>query len=750
MQVSTAAQLAYIDDPHNQSQYLSANIELMNSIDLSGYPWVPFGGNVLAPYSGTFNGQGHQITGLNINDTTNQYIGFFGETSGTIENLGVVTAAVNEGITAAVYGGDDTGVLVGQQDSGTIIDTYAAGSVSGGAADIGGLVGRQNAGSLISGSYATASVAGMVDANIGGLVGVSLGDIRNSYALGAVSGDGSDGGFVGYGSGTISDCYAAGPVSGGALNGSFAARDEGTITGSFADTTVNNPDAMHTVGVTLVDTATVTGLPTSSMIQASTFTGAGWDFNATWSISTNINFGYPYLQSGLSTSLTPAATDVSSNQSVSVTGSVYYGGMPVNALVSLAADSGTWSNGLVTDAVYADETGQYSTMWTAPTVTIPSPVTITAAVYGAPSVQARSTVTVEPPVPGVPSNMQHSDVTSSGWTETWGFVPYATSYNVYLNGSKIGSTTSPTYTFYGEQPGTHYTVAVTAVNSVGRESGSAADTVTTGVVFTPVPPPPVTVPPPVPPVIITKSLNQSAQVGRPYSVQIQESGGTGPFQWAIADGTLPLGLKIDNNGVISGTPSGHYSQFTFTVQVTDANHLSASQAFTLDLDESTPTPHIYIPLKYAVFSGIKGPNQFGPHSFDIESLSYVLSSSSTTGATQSSAASVISAGVPIGFDKAIDLATPQLMAYAATGKVFVGDFYLQKLVNGHYDCYFQLHFVGRISDDRQAASSDGSDVIGTETITIVPLAETVTFTQILPDGSLGAQSKRQWSATKNH
>jgi hypothetical protein len=73
----------------------------------------------------------------------------------------------------------------------------------------------------------------------------------------------------------------------------------------------------------------------------------------------------------------------------------------------------------------------------------------------------------------------------SGWTETWTPVAGADSYNVYLNLSKVGNTTSASYPFTGEQPNTPYQVNVTTVEAVyGESARSLTDTVQTSAVPT--------------------------------------------------------------------------------------------------------------------------------------------------------------------------------------------------------------------------------------------------------------------------
>lgn len=63
-------------------------------------------------------------------------------------------------------------------------------------------------------------------------------------------------------------------------------------------------------------------------------------------------------------------------------------------------------------------------------------------------------------------------------------------------------------------------------------------------------------------------------VARPYSAQLQATGGTAPFTFGTIGG-LPTGLSVSSTGLISGTPSVHYSgAFSATFTVTDATGLS--------------------------------------------------------------------------------------------------------------------------------------------------------------------------------
>ncbi|CAO5254753.1 DUF7927 domain-containing protein [Frankia sp. AgKG'84/4] len=72
-----------------------------------------------------------------------------------------------------------------------------------------------------------------------------------------------------------------------------------------------------------------------------------------------------------------------------------------------------------------------------------------------------------------------------------------------------------------------------------------------------------------------------AQTGIAYSNTLVVTGGTAPFTWSVTAGTLPPGLTLNpSTGVLAGTPTTA-GTYTFTVGVTDAFAVSATQAVTL-------------------------------------------------------------------------------------------------------------------------------------------------------------------------
>ena len=165
---------------------------LMNDIELSG-AWTPISNVSLVSdaFAGTFDGNGHTISGLNGSN------GLFGFVNGaTIKNLKVEGTISG---TSANVGG-----IVGKTQTGTRIENCTfAGNIkstsTGSSAGVGGIVGKVNTGSLtITNCYNTANVTS--GKNAGGILGYSSAagtKITNSFNTGTISGASASGGIVG-------------------------------------------------------------------------------------------------------------------------------------------------------------------------------------------------------------------------------------------------------------------------------------------------------------------------------------------------------------------------------------------------------------------------------------------------------------------------------------------------------------------------------------------------------------------------
>jgi hypothetical protein len=88
-------------------------------------------------------------------------------------------------------------------------------------------------------------------------------------------------------------------------------------------------------------------------------------------------------------------------------------------------------------------------------------------------------------------------------------------------------------------------------------------------------PSPAPAPAPQPALQITTASLQKGTVGRPYTATLAASGGGG-LTWTVSVGSLPAGMTLGSNGVLSGTPAGAGS-YTFTVHVAGGGRSASKQ-----------------------------------------------------------------------------------------------------------------------------------------------------------------------------
>ena len=94
----------------------------------------------------------------------------------------------------------------------------------------------------------------------------------------------------------------------------------------------------------------------------------------------------------------------------------------------------------------------------------------------------------------------------------------------------------------------------------------------------PAPAPAPTPAPQQPALQITTTGLASATAGTSYTATLSASGG-GSVTWTVSGGSLPAGVTLGSNGILSGTPTGA-GHYTFTVRVADGAR-SASKQFEL-------------------------------------------------------------------------------------------------------------------------------------------------------------------------
>jgi len=66
-------------------------------------------------------------------------------------------------------------------------------------------------------------------------------------------------------------------------------------------------------------------------------------------------------------------------------------------------------------------------------------------------------------------------------------------------------------------------------------------------------------------------------------IPLEAIGGDGDYFWEITIGALPLGLKADTLGVITGKPTAAAVSKTFTVEVEDGDDLTAIKELTITI-----------------------------------------------------------------------------------------------------------------------------------------------------------------------
>ena len=197
----------------------------------SGKGFAPIGSFSGTGFSGLFEGLGHQISGLTINNPTKNYMGMFGySTSQLISNLRLN----NLNIKGNIY----TGGLVGRYASGgQIFNVSATGNVSG-YSSTGGLIGSLDSGSLDLGSFTGNAISRAGGIKLGGIAGAlgGGGAINRSFFDGNLNGANTVGGLVGDSQGAINQSYAniAFDVSTAKYVGGLVGTNNGSINNSYA------------------------------------------------------------------------------------------------------------------------------------------------------------------------------------------------------------------------------------------------------------------------------------------------------------------------------------------------------------------------------------------------------------------------------------------------------------------------------------------------------------------------------------
>ena len=267
--VTTADGLKNVAKLVNEEGKTDINITLDTDLTLTG-EWTPIG-TESQPYTGTFDGGNHTITGLKIDQSGTDNVGLIGRlgSGGKVQDVTLTEVNVTGGtyvggiagqtdgtvencsVNGTVTGQNQTGGIVGRNFS-TISGCSAEGTVTGNT-NVGGISGLcvpnydtgtgSLIGSTIEGCHSTAAVSGI--SSVGGVVG-NLGNgcsLMACYSTGNVTatityGHANVGGVVGInGQGTVTACYhATGEITssvGDRIGGIAGCNDQGTFTACY-------------------------------------------------------------------------------------------------------------------------------------------------------------------------------------------------------------------------------------------------------------------------------------------------------------------------------------------------------------------------------------------------------------------------------------------------------------------------------------------------------------------------------------
>lgn len=282
--------------------------------------WKPIGNfdsEADVKFTGTFDGQDHQVIGLQIDRPDTDYVGLFGANEGTIENTTVTDAdIIGKDAVGGLVGGNENGGKVsassvcraditGKKNVGSLVGVIAIGTVSvsfvreatvtgedavgGGAGDI------VNGGELSMLSVCGADVTG--EKSVGGLAGRARFEVElteTSVCEATITGEDAVGGLVGrvIRHSEVGESWVAGDVTGENAVGGFVGEQDGTVTAGYWNTELTGQE--EGIGIGRGD---VTGLTSAEMYgEAAAEHMGALDFDDTWTTQSGPD-GYPVLQS---------------------------------------------------------------------------------------------------------------------------------------------------------------------------------------------------------------------------------------------------------------------------------------------------------------------------------------------------------------------------------------------------------------------------------------------------------------------
>lgn len=244
-QINTAEELAYFAKTVNEGQpYNGLYIVLKNDLDLNNQEWTPIG-NSRNPFKGNFDGDNHTVTGMQISNSSKDYVGLFGECTKHNINSAIKNITVRN---SDICGKSHVGAIVGWAYEINIENCRSIANKINGERRVGGICGYfgGNPGGKVSQCYNSSGVSGKRSA--GGIAG--MGDrctAENCLNTGEIKvtttqNESTGGGIFGFfddsiASASITACVNLGKVSGGesfgGIVGSTASESTGHISNCY-------------------------------------------------------------------------------------------------------------------------------------------------------------------------------------------------------------------------------------------------------------------------------------------------------------------------------------------------------------------------------------------------------------------------------------------------------------------------------------------------------------------------------------
>jgi putative Ig domain-containing protein len=89
------------------------------------------------------------------------------------------------------------------------------------------------------------------------------------------------------------------------------------------------------------------------------------------------------------------------------------------------------------------------------------------------------------------------------------------------------------------------------------------------------------------PITVQTTSVPKGYVGQPYEAQMLAQGGITPLKWVVSSGSLPTGMSLHLEGVLTGVPR-QVGEFSFTVTVSDSGNPAYQRQQQLTLTVVTP------------------------------------------------------------------------------------------------------------------------------------------------------------------